>query len=219
MRLRRYSGARAPRSEARRAGPVTGVEGPVITKSNPRLSDRIALLSSFHAPGAGIRRTTMILTEPKVQARFGRRVRQRALTAFLRQATTAVQLSGEVAVLLTSDAKIRRLNRAFRKKDAATDVLSFPAPEPVPGHPRSGGDLAISIETAARQAQEEGHALFTELKILLLHGVLHLAGYDHETDNGLMARREAVLRARFGLAAGLIERANSRSSADSGVRR
>lgn len=161
----------------------------------------------------------MILTEPKVQARFGRRVRQRALTAFLRQATTAVQLSGEVAVLLTSDAKIRRLNRAFRKKDAATDVLSFPAPEPVPGHPRSGGDLAISIETAARQAQEEGHALFTELKILLLHGVLHLAGYDHETDNGLMARREAVLRARFGLAAGLIERANSRSSADSGVRR
>lgn len=157
----------------------------------------------------------MILMEPTLQAKFGRRVRKRALTAFLRLATTAVKLGGEVAVLLTSDAKIRRLNSEFRKKDAATDVLSFPAPEPVPGHLRSGGDLAISLETAARQAQEEGHALFTELKMLLLHGVLHLAGYDHETDNGSMARREAVLRARLGLAAGLIERANRRISAGS----
>lgn len=149
----------------------------------------------------------MILTEPTVQAKFGRRVRPRALTAFLSQATAAVRLGGEVAVLLTNDAKIRRLNRVFRKKDATTDVLSFPASESLPGQPCTGGDLAISLETAARQAQEEGHALFTELKILLLHGVLHLAGYDHETDNGSMARREAVLRARFGLAAGLIERA------------
>jgi probable rRNA maturation factor len=66
--------------------------------------------------------------------------------------------------------------------------------------------LAISVPTAARQAKDAGHTLFIELEVLLLHGLLHLAGYDHEADTGQMAHREAALRKKFGLAAGLIER-------------
>ncbi|HEV2276752.1 MAG TPA: rRNA maturation RNase YbeY [Acidobacteriaceae bacterium] len=149
----------------------------------------------------------MILTEPTIQARFGRRLRRRALGAFLDEAAAAVKLRGEVAALLTTDVEIRRLNRRFRKKNRATDVLSFPAAEPQAGDESTGGDLAISVEKAARQAAEAGHSLAIELQVLLLHGVLHLAGYDHERDTGQMARREALLRRRFGLEAGLIERA------------
>jgi probable rRNA maturation factor len=159
----------------------------------------------------------MILIEPAIQAKFGRAVRRRTLTAFLAQAASAVRLKGEISVLLTTDGDIRRLNCEFRKKDKATDVLSFPAPIHHKGtgqsarggrklEPDLAGDLAISVETAARQAQEAGHALSAELEILLLHGVLHLAGFDHESDEGQMARREAALRRRFGLDAGLIER-------------
>lgn len=153
----------------------------------------------------------MILIEPAIQARFGRAMRRRALTAFLTQAAAAVRLDGEVSVLLTGDAEIRRLNRTFRHQDHATDVLSFPSPPSPNGHRRPGGDLAISVETARRQAQEFGHPLATELEILLLHGVLHLSGYDHESDAGRMARKEAALRKRFGLKSGLIERSNRSS--------
>jgi probable rRNA maturation factor len=150
----------------------------------------------------------MILIEPAIQAKFGRAVRRRALTAFLAQAAAALKLDGEISVLLTTDAEIRRLNREFRGKNTATDVLSFPAPEPVDGAARTAGDLAISVETAITQAADAGHALFAELEVLVLHGMLHLAGYDHESDDGQMARREAKLRRRFGLTAGLIERNN-----------
>ncbi len=154
----------------------------------------------------------MILIEPTIQARFGRAVRRRALTAFLRQATEALKLDGEASVLLTGDTEIRRLNRKFRHKDQATDVLSFPAAAPVNGHRRAAGDLAISVETAARQAEEFGHPLDNELQILVLHGLLHLGGYDHESDKGRMARKEATLRRRFGLRAGLIERSAARKA-------
>jgi probable rRNA maturation factor len=154
---------------------------------------------------------TMILIEPAIDAKFGRAVRRRALTAFLAQAAAAAQLKGEISVLLTTDRDIRRLNREFRHKDKATDVLSFPALEPVGGATPAAGDLAISVETAARQAEDAGHALYTELEVLLLHGVLHLAGYDHEADRGQMARREAALRRRLGLNAGLIERSGKTS--------
>jgi probable rRNA maturation factor len=134
------------------------------------------------------------------------------LRRFLRAAQQAVGLEGEVHVLLADDATLRRLNRTFRGKDKATDVLSFPAgPTTVffgdPGAPQLAGDLAISLETAARQAERFGHALRDEVRVLLLHGVLHLAGFDHETDTGEMAAREAELRERLGLTAGLIARA------------
>jgi probable rRNA maturation factor len=127
----------------------------------------------------------------------------RSLSLFLRKAQAAVRLRGEVSVLLTSDEAIKKLNRQFRGKNKATDVLSFPAE---PGPEKMAGDLAISVATARRQAAEQGHALAVEIKVLMLHGLLHLAGYDHETDDGEMARLERKLRARLGLPLGLIER-------------
>jgi probable rRNA maturation factor len=132
----------------------------------------------------------------------------RTLARFLAEAQAAVRLKGEVTVLLTTDAAIRKLNREFRHKDKATDVLSFPA-EGI-GSEEIAGDLAISVHTALRQAVELGHSLSTELKVLILHGLLHLAGYDHEADEGKMARRERLLRQRLGLPQGLIERTNAR---------
>ena len=130
----------------------------------------------------------------------------RTLVHFLAQAQSAVRLKGEVTVLLTTDAAIRKLNRQFRHKDKATDVLSFPA-EGI-GAEEIAGDLAISVPTALRQAVEQGHSLSTEIKVLILHGLLHLAGHDHETDAGQMARRERLLRAKLNLPQGLIERTN-----------
>jgi probable rRNA maturation factor len=126
------------------------------------------------------------------------------LARFLKDAQAAVRLKGEVTVQLTTDAAIRRLNCQFRHKDKATDVLSFPA-EGI-GAEQIAGDLAISVPTALRQAIEQGHSLSIEVKVLILHGLLHLAGYDHEADTGQMARRERLLRARLGLPQGLIER-------------
>lgn len=132
----------------------------------------------------------------------------RTLARFLAAAQAAVRLRGQVTVLLTTDPAIRRLNRQFRGKNKATDVLSFPA-DPIPGlkpAQQIAGDLAISVPTALRQAASQGHALAVEVKVLMLHGLLHLAGYDHETDTGQMARRERVLRAMLKLPQGLIER-------------
>jgi probable rRNA maturation factor len=128
----------------------------------------------------------------------------RSLARFLRDAQSAVRLRGQVTVLLTTDKAVRRLNREFRGIDTATDVLSFPASNSrITG---VAGDLAISVHTALRQAREQGQSLAVEVKVLMLHGLLHLAGYDHETDDGKMARRERLLRARLSLPAGLIER-------------
>jgi probable rRNA maturation factor len=126
------------------------------------------------------------------------------LARFLNRARGLVALDGEVEVLLTSDAEVKRLNRAFRGKNKATDVLSFPAAAEAEG---LAGDLAVSLDTAARQAAEHGHALKDEVRILLLHGLLHLAGEDHETDAGEMAARERELRKVLKLPVGLIERA------------
>jgi probable rRNA maturation factor len=131
---------------------------------------------------------------------------QRTLTRYLREAQSAVGLKGEVTVLLTTDKGIRGLNRRFRKKNKATDVLSFPVDDPRFG---SAGDLAISVNTAMRQAEVHGHRLSTELRVLMLHGLLHLAGMDHETDEGQMSRKEQRLRTRLKLPSGLIERVES----------
>ena len=109
---------------------------------------------------------------------------------------------GTMTIAIVSDARVRALNRKFRKKDKATDVLSFPSEE-------SGylGDVVISSGVAARQARAAGHPLATELRVLALHGLLHLLGYDHERDDGQMARLERRLRRQGGLREGLIERA------------
>src|SRR3984957_12935613 len=130
---------------------------------------------------------------------------KRDLNRFLACAANALGLTGEFSVLLTGDEQLRVLNLQFRGKDKATDVLSFPAlPEAVNGG--QGGDLAISLETALVQAAAYGHTLQMEVKILILHGLLHLAGYDHERDRGQMRRRETLLRKQFALPSGLVER-------------
>jgi len=133
------------------------------------------------------------------------------LARFLVRARAAVRLAGNVSVLLTTDIAIRRLNRRFRGKNKTTDVLSFPTDTLIRSREKLAGDLAVSVPAAQRQADEYGHTLDTEIKVLILHGLLHLAGYDHERDHGQMARRERVLRARLRLPQGLIERAGERS--------
>lgn len=127
-----------------------------------------------------------------------------ALTRFLNRARQLVELSGNVEVLLTSDAELKRLNRTFRGKNKPTDILSFPTPPAIFAH--HAGDLAISLETASRQAAQYGHTLREELRILILHGLLHLSGLDHETDQGEMAAREAELRGTLKLPTTLIAR-------------
>jgi probable rRNA maturation factor len=118
---------------------------------------------------------------------------------------------GSLTIAIVSDARVRALNRQYRKKDAATDVLSFPAS--ASGLRRGKldergdlGDVVIAAGVARRQAREAGHSLATELRVLALHGLLHLLGYDHERDDGRMVRLERRLRARGGLVEGLIER-------------
>lgn len=124
-----------------------------------------------------------------------------ALARFANQAQRATGLRGEVNILLTGDAEMQRLNLQFRGKDKPTDVLSFPAQEP-----DTGGDIAISLASARTQASALGHDLLTEVKVLILHGMLHLAGHDHERDRGEMLCLEQKLRGELHLTAGLIER-------------
>ena len=128
---------------------------------------------------------------------------------------------GTVAIALLSDRRMRQLNDQFRGVDEATDVLSFPAGSSPgsPGkadhragtgrlpQPRELGDVAIALGVARRQAKEQGHALAIELRVLALHGLLHLLGYDHERDDGEMRRFEERLRRQAGLPLGLIARA------------
>ena len=127
-----------------------------------------------------------------------------SLERFAASAQRAVRLRGEVAILITSSASIRRLNRDFRGKDKPTDVLSFPA-----NAKGLAGDIAISSQIASRQAKTFGHTLATELKVLILHGMIHLAGHDHESDDGEMAALETRLRAKLKLPQSLIERSTA----------
>ena len=127
-----------------------------------------------------------------------------ALGKFVTQAKGAVGLRGAVNILVTNSREMKELNQRFRGKNTPTDVLSFPA---MPGlTPGFAGDVAISAEIAARNARRLGHTVADEIRILALHGVLHLAGYDHECDTGEMERKEQQLRESLGLPVGLIER-------------
>lgn len=152
------------------------------------------------------------------------RVRRRPLEEFLRRVEHGLGIGGaDVTVCLVSDREIARMNEAFRKKKGPTDVLSFPADgrptarakkrKTIYAHgtekkradkksPVAGeylGDIAIAPETARRFAKKNGRRLQDELCLLVLHGVLHLLGYDHETDDGKMNRIENAMRRRFGL--------------------
>src|SRR5690349_12041004 len=133
-----------------------------------------------------------------------------ALARFVTKACKAAKLKGSVNVVVTSSREMRTLNRRFRGKDKPTDVLSFPPMADFAGG--LAGDVAISQEIAAKNARAIGHAPAEEIKILALHGVLHLAGYDHESDDGEMAREENRLRRKLGLPLGLIERSGKAST-------
>lgn len=125
-----------------------------------------------------------------------RDVRKRALELWLRRLVLSLApKAGSLAARLTSDAEVRRLNRRFRSKDKPTDVLSFPGETTADGY--HVGDIVISVPTARRQAAEAGHPVERELRVLLLHGLLHCLGYDHETDDGDMERREKRLRRKW----------------------
>jgi probable rRNA maturation factor len=138
------------------------------------------------------------------------RLSESALARFLRSACHAAKLPGSVNVMVTGNREMRSLNRRFRGQDKPTDVLSFP---PLADFANGlAGDVAISAEIAAKNARALGHTQAEEIKILALHGVLHLAGYDHESDNGKMARAENRLRRQLGLPVGLIERSGKVSA-------
>ena len=123
------------------------------------------------------------------------------------RARKAIRLRDTVNVLVTSSRELRSLNRQFRRIDKPTDVLSFPAPRAVQQQTRRvAGDVAISADIARENAIRLGHSAADEVKILALHGILHLAGFDHERDHGEMAREESRLRRNLKLEIGLIER-------------
>lgn len=134
------------------------------------------------------------------------------LGRFVLRARKAVGLHASVNVLVTSSAAVRALNRQFRGKNKATDVLSFPAAKPAGRNERQklAGDIAISADIARENSVRLGHSVAQEIKILALHGILHLVGFDHERDNGEMARKEATLRRALRLPPALIERRRMR---------
>lgn len=161
--------------------------------------------------------------------------RVRGLARWLKRAAPP-GAAGDVAVFLTTDARIRALNRRYRRTDRVTDVLSFPAesslepgfrrprvrlkadptamgPPVGAGLSRPVGDIVIALGRARSQACDAGHSLDTELRVLALHGLLHLLGFDHETDDGRMARLEQRLRRTAGLREGLVERARGAGGA------
>ena len=138
----------------------------------------------------------MIVWDPSIK------VGTSGLGKFARRAQRLARCSGDVEILITGNRCIRQLNRRFRRQDKPTDVLSFPRED--------GGDIAISADMAAANAARYGHSAADELKILILHGMLHLAGYDHERDNGEMAAKEGALRRQLGLPNSLIERSEAK---------
>jgi len=132
-----------------------------------------------------------------------------AMAEFIRQALRAAGAKvpdarsvGSVSVRIADDRAMKAINRSFRRKNATTDVLTFPA-DSTYGEPgslrRPLGDLVISIDQARRQARAEKHSLPTEIRYLLLHGIIHALGFDHEADQGEMNALELDMRARLGL--------------------
>lgn len=137
-----------------------------------------------------------------------RTLRRRELTAFAELVSLQVAGGRRFCCLLTGDETLCRLNSEFRAKQEPTDVLSFPSPTPDGGL----GDIAISVDRAQEQAASHGHPLSAEVQVLLLHGVLHLLGHDHDADRGKMRRLETKWRLQLGLPTGLIERASAASA-------
>jgi probable rRNA maturation factor len=140
--------------------------------------------------------------------RAGNAMPRREFRAFAERLRDEVAGGRHFTCLITDDRELTRLNRMFLNHDYPTDVLSFPS-----GEAADIGEIAISIDRARDQAADMGHSVEDEVRILMLHGVLHLLGYDHEKDRGKMAREEKRRRAELGLPAGLIERSKGKAGA------
>ena len=139
--------------------------------------------------------------------RAGTKVPRAEIREFAEQLLSDVAEGRRFEILLTDDRELKRLNKDFLGHDYPTDVLSFPSglsPSGMSGG--FAGEIAISVNRAAEQAEEFGHTLAQEVKILMLHGVLHLLGMDHEKDRGAMARAEKRWRKHYQLPVSLIER-------------
>jgi probable rRNA maturation factor len=191
--------ASAPRTAASASNPATTTSNRATSASNPAAS---ASHQSHDREGV----VSVIFR------RIPTDVPQRAVERFARKLQNKVAHGRPFDCLITGDAELRRLNQKFRAKDQATDVLSFPSGTALPaGSSPSGtaslGSIAISLQRARAQARAFGHSTEDEIRILMLHGILHLTGLDHETDAGRMARAEKRWRTRLGLPASLIERA------------
>ncbi len=127
---------------------------------------------------------------------------KRVLRTFVHRLVERVGSGRAFCCLITNDKQLQTLNREFLQHDYPTDVLSFPSLDPN----QNLGEIAVSVERAQAQAEQHGHDLLDELRVLILHGALHLSGLDHEKDEGEMARAERKLRTEFGLPSGLIAR-------------
>jgi probable rRNA maturation factor len=148
----------------------------------------------------------LVILQKKVAA-----LSEASLSRFVLRARQTAGLRGTVNVLVTTSSAMRALNLQFRGKNKPTDVLSFPAASSLAsgtglGKKTFAGEIAISAEIAAQSASRFGHSVALEIKILVLHGILHLAGFDHERDNGEMARKEAKCRRALRLPVSLTER-------------
>ncbi len=130
-----------------------------------------------------------------------------SLESFAQTLRAEIARKGDFHCRITNDEELQTLNKRFLRKNYPTDVLSFPS-----NFDGELGDIAISIDRTRAQAKEWGHSVEDELRILMLHGVLHLTGLDHETDDGRMKRTELRWRRKLGLPAGLIERASGREA-------
>jgi len=162
---------------------------------------------------------------------FKKRVAELSVTSldrFVLRARRAVRIKGTVDVLITSSGAMRALNQRFRGKNKPTDVLSFPSVASGASESRHNfsanrrpfaGEIAISADIALDNARRLGHSGALEVKVLVLHGILHLAGFDHERDNGRMARKEASLRRTLRLPSSLTERSETGRVQSAKVRR
>ncbi|HVH29265.1 MAG TPA: rRNA maturation RNase YbeY [Vicinamibacterales bacterium] len=199
-----------------------GTEG---WSSSRQMHSRTAVRPGTTAPDVPARRLRIVVGDER-----GRRLRMAGLSSWLRRVAPA-RARGRVSIALVSDRRVRTLNRTYRRQDCVTDVLSFPvgatqSPASRP-RPRRGssvlpepptraatmqdlGEIVIARGLAGRQARKARHSELTELRVLALHGLLHLLGYDHERDRGRMRRLEERLRRKGGLREGLIERSESR---------
>lgn len=174
------------------------------------MQKRVAISNASREPGIG--RANLVIFRKRMPG-----LSRSTLERFALRARRLAKLRGTVNILIAGNSELRTLNRRFRGVDKPTDVLSFPAGGSDPLG-KFAGEIAISADIARANARSLDHSLAEEVKILILHGILHLAGFDHEHDAGEMAGKEHQLRRQLKLEGGLIERSPTTSGSSGGKR-